>query len=182
MARYPSSFSRHTSPHPIPRWRPPAVHTTPPVPVRRRGSRDGPRADALSSTPRWPDDVRPALQFSAQDILDGGVLKRELGTHPLQLHVLRLEFLQSLELGDARARVLRPPIEIRRAADPVLAHQIGDRDPRLAFLQDATDLTLCEPEFSHGNSGQSARKSNILWSGSKGSVPPPSSPACASNL
>ena len=129
------------------RWRPPAGHTTPPGPVRRRGRRDGPRADALSSTPRWTDDARPALQSSAQDIPDGGVLQRERGIHPLQLHVLRLEFLQPLELGDARARVLRPPVEIRRAADAVLPHQIGDRDPRLTFLQDANDLTLRDRDF-----------------------------------
>ena len=51
------------------------------------------------------------------------------------------------------------------------AHQVRDRDPRLAFLQDANDLTLCEPGFPHGDSFQSARKSNILWSGSRGSVP-----------
>ena len=66
---------------------------------------DGPRADALSSTPRWPDDARPALQFSAQDILDSGVLQRELGIHPLSFTFSASSSLQPLELGDARARV-----------------------------------------------------------------------------
>ena len=81
-----------------------------PVPVarvRRSGRRDGPRDDALSSTPQWLDDARPALQFSAQQILDSGVLQRELRIHPLQLRVLRLQLLQTLEVGNARARILR---------------------------------------------------------------------------
>ena len=43
--------------------------------------------------------------------------------------------------------------------------------PRLAFLQDANDLTLREPILPHGDSFQSYQKSNILWSGSRGSVP-----------
>ena len=157
----------------VARWRPPAGHTTPPVPVHRRsGRRDGSRADGLSSTPRWPDDARPALQFSAQDILDGGVFQRELGIHPLQIHSLRNEFLRPLELGDARARVLRPPIEIHRAADAVPSHQVRDWDPRLAFLQDANYLTLSEPGLPHGDYFQSGRTSNILWSGSRGILPP----------
>ena len=53
----------------------------------------------------------------------------------------------------------------------VLPHQVRDRDPRLAFLQDANDLTLREPGLPHGDSFQSARESNILRSGNRGSVP-----------
>ena len=59
----------------------------------------------------------------------------------------------------------------RGAADAVLPHQNCDRDPRLAFLQDANDLTLREPRLPDGESCQSARRSNILWSGIRRSLP-----------
>ena len=52
--------------------------TMPPGPVRRRGRRDGPRADAPSSRPRWHRDARRALRPSARQILDGGVLQGQL--------------------------------------------------------------------------------------------------------
>ena len=60
-------------------WGPPAGHATPPGSVWKRGRCDGPRADTPPSMPRWPDVARTALQFSAQDILDGGILQRERG-------------------------------------------------------------------------------------------------------
>ena len=85
--------------------------------------------------------------------------------------VFRLEFPQPLKFGVACARVLRPLVDRRRATDPVFPHQIRKRDPRRAFLQDANDLPLREPGRPHGASLQSARKSNIPWSGSRGSVP-----------
>lgn len=58
--------------------------------------------------------------------------------------VLRVEFLHPLHVGDRDARVLRFPAEVRRPADAVLPHELGDRDPRVAVLQDADDLALRE--------------------------------------
>src|SRR5215813_7085799 len=94
---------------------------------------------------------RTASPLSAQDILDGRILKRKLGVHPLQLGVLGLELLQPLQLGDRGPGVLRPPLKVRRLADVVLAEDLSDRHPRLALLQDLNNLALREPRLSHGH-------------------------------
>ena len=52
----------------------------------------------------------------------------------------------------------------------MLAHQVGERDPRLALFQDAHDLTFRKPGLPHSHSFQIARKSNILWYGTRGSL------------
>ena len=47
---------------------------------------------------------------------------------------------------------------------------MGERDPRLALFQDAHDLTFRKPGLPHSHSFRIARKSNILWSGIRGSL------------
>src|SRR5262245_11988503 len=80
------------------------------------------------------------LQLSLEDVLDRGVLQRDLGVHALQGRVLALELLDALQLGDRRPGVPRAPQEISRPTDAVATQQVRHRDPRLTFLQDRDDL------------------------------------------
>ena len=63
-----------------------------------------------------------------------------LRVHALELRVLRLELLHSLELRDAHPTVLRSPVEVGCTADPVLPRQLAQCDAGFAFLQDRDDL------------------------------------------
>src|SRR5207247_8944836 len=109
-----------------------------------RASRPGTRAAraARGPAPARPGSLvsRTASPLSAQDVLDRRVLQREIRIHPLQLAVLGLELLQPLQLVDRGPRVLRAPLEVRRLADVVLPQGLGDRDARLALLQDVDNL------------------------------------------
>src|SRR5262245_15307509 len=65
----------------------PEVDTTPPATARRPGTPVALRARALPPGPRLPGASRPASQLSLEHVLDGRILQRELGVHPLQLRV-----------------------------------------------------------------------------------------------
>src|SRR5207302_2145779 len=93
-----------------------------------------------SRVPRPPVASRAALQFSGQNVFDRGVLKGQLRVHALELRVLRLELLHSLELRDAHPTVLRSPVEVGCTADPVLPRQLAQCYAGFAFLQDRDDL------------------------------------------
>src|SRR5262249_44834055 len=109
---------------------------------------------------------------------DGRVLEGEFGIHPLELGVLRLELLQPLELGDRGPGILRPPLKVGRLADVVLAQDLGNRDARLALLQDLDDLAFREPRLSHGHL-LGPGKSTIKMSTEGGSLRTPRpSPRC----
>src|SRR6266567_8542190 len=74
------------------------------------------------------------------------------------------------QLVDRGAGVFRPPMEVRRLADVVLPQDLGDRDPRLALLQDADDLALREPGLPHGLLLSTPRKSTSELSTRRGSL------------
>src|SRR6266566_9778435 len=76
------------------------------------------------------------------------------------------------QLVDRGAGVFRPPMEVRRLADVVLPQDLGDRDPRLALLQDADDLALREPGLPHGLLLSTPRKSTSELSTRRGSLRP----------
>src|ERR1039458_2565427 len=77
------------------------------------------------------------------------MLDGELCVHPLELRILRLEFLEPHQLFDAGAVVLRFPIEVRGPADAVLAEQIRDWHAGLPLLENRDDLRFREPRLSH---------------------------------
>ena len=111
------------------------------------------------------------LQVSIQDVLDGSILEGQIRVHPLQLPVFGLALLHAPDLGNARARVLRQPVEIRRATDAVLAPQVRERDPRLAFLQDANDLPSVNRDFRMATSSR-APESPIFYGPASGKAYP----------
>src|SRR5438309_9029830 len=82
----------------------------------------------------------------------------------------RRELLQPLQLVDRGAGVFCPPMEVRRFADVVLPQDLGDRDTRLALLQDADDLALREPGLPHGLLLSTPRKSTSELSTRRGSL------------
>src|SRR5438309_8770794 len=68
--------------------------------------------------------------FQAEDgIRDGTVTGVQTCALPisLELRVLRLELLHSLELRDAHPAVLRSPVEVGGTANPVLPRQLAQR-------------------------------------------------------
>src|SRR5262252_5624042 len=141
----------------------------PPATASRPDRRAAPRSGAPAPAPPGLPVSRTASPLSAQDVLDRRILEGELGVHPFELGVLRLELLQPLELGHRRSRVLRPPLKVRRLADVVLPEDLGDLDARLPLLQDLDDLAFREPRLSHGHL-LGPGKSTVKVSTSRGSL------------
>src|SRR4029453_8087019 len=61
--------------------------------------------------PRRSVASRTALQLSVEDVLDRGVLERQVRVHPLQLGVFAFELAEPLHIRDRRPAILAPPLE-----------------------------------------------------------------------
>jgi hypothetical protein len=117
------------------------------MPPARR-TRPGRHAARTARAPplglRSPAASRAALQLATEDILDCRILEGQLGVHPLEFGVLRLQLPEALQLGDRRTPVLRLPGEESRPADAMLADHLRDRHPALDLLQGGHNLGLGE--------------------------------------
>ena len=82
--------------------------------------------------------LSPALFFD--EFLNRFVFQAEIGIHLFQATILFLECFQALDVRCFHATVLRLPIVVCRAADPVIATDLFNLQSCFNFLQDRNDL------------------------------------------
>ena len=92
----------------------------------------------------------------------------EVGVHPLQAGVLRLELLDPLELADGEAAVLRLPIVERGIADAEFSAELAGLLAALVAGEDGDDLGLAESGLLHGSE---SRAETLLSSGRRTGEP-----------
>src|SRR5690606_7059595 len=139
---------------------PVAAGTRPPAtsPRTRRTGAGALRAPRPGTAP--PRASAPALQFFCNQVLHRRVVQRQLRVHPLELAVLRFQFLDPPQVRRLHAAVLGLPLVVGRHADAGLAADVLDRHPGIGLLEDRDDLGLGELRLLHGTSwlGKHARK------------------------
>ena len=99
-----------------------------------------------------------------EDILQCGILQRQVGIHSLQPAVLVFEFLQPIDIRSLQPAVLGLPLIVGRGTDVVAPPGLLDRTAGIGLLQNRHDLRLGEFRLAHGN---------LL---AKGAIAPESSP------
>lgn len=82
--------------------------------------------------------LRAGPKVFCDQILHGRVVERELGVHPLELLILRLELSDPPQLGGLQTSVLALPLVVRRRADADLAADVVDGMPASACFSVAT--------------------------------------------
>ena len=78
-----------------------------------------------SHGPAWFGAADQASELSRDDILQHGLVERQVRNQALQLRVLFLKLTQALHLGRHQAGVLLAPIIVSRLADPCLATHLA---------------------------------------------------------
>ena len=100
--------------------------------------------------------VRLAPRLFFEQVPQRVVLHGQVGVHPLELRMFRLQFLDALELRDAQAAVFALPVVVGRLADAVLAAEVADLHARIGLFEDRDNLGLGESAFLHVGWGNPA--------------------------
>src|SRR5690606_6244947 len=108
-----------------------------------RSSRRHPSGERQLSA--WPR----ASPFLSHEILQRRIVEHGVGQQTLQTRVLVLQRLQPARLRDVHPAEAGLPVVDRGVADPVLAAQVGDRNPGLVLLQYSDDLLFREATALH---------------------------------
>src|SRR5690606_26517990 len=101
------------------------------APPRPPGTPAAARSGAAPAGRAPPRAARRASQIICDDVLQRGVVERQLAQQLLQLAILVFQLLEAAQLAHLQPAVLRLPAVVGRVADPVLAADVGARAPAL---------------------------------------------------